>query len=86
MSSSLDTARTVSGLLRSTPAESGAVSDSMRIRSSAGIAGGAISTNSPWKALPDGSPMPTLKDGSSGDAVRSLQDVHAALMASRAQA
>jgi peptidoglycan hydrolase-like protein with peptidoglycan-binding domain len=28
-----------------------------------------------WKALPDGSPMPTLKDGSAGDVVRSLQNV-----------
>jgi peptidoglycan hydrolase-like protein with peptidoglycan-binding domain len=26
-----------------------------------------------WKALPDGSPMPVLKQGSKGDAVRSLQ-------------
>ena len=26
-----------------------------------------------WAALPDGSPMPTLKDGSTGDVVRSLQ-------------
>ncbi|HEU5107275.1 MAG TPA: peptidoglycan-binding protein [Micromonosporaceae bacterium] len=28
-----------------------------------------------WKALPDGNPMPTLKEGSSGDAVRALQQV-----------
>ena len=28
-----------------------------------------------WAALPDGSPMPTLKDGSTGDVVRSLQRV-----------
>jgi peptidoglycan hydrolase-like protein with peptidoglycan-binding domain len=28
-----------------------------------------------WNALPDGSPMPTLKDGSAGDEVRSLQEV-----------
>jgi peptidoglycan hydrolase-like protein with peptidoglycan-binding domain len=28
-----------------------------------------------WQALPDGGPMPTLKDGSTGDVVRSLQTV-----------
>jgi murein L,D-transpeptidase YcbB/YkuD len=28
-----------------------------------------------WAALPDGSPMPTLKVGSTGDVVRSLQRV-----------
>jgi peptidoglycan hydrolase-like protein with peptidoglycan-binding domain len=28
-----------------------------------------------WDALPDGGPMPTLKEGSSGDVVRSLQTV-----------
>jgi peptidoglycan hydrolase-like protein with peptidoglycan-binding domain len=28
-----------------------------------------------WNALPDGSPMPTLRQGSKGDAVRSLQQV-----------
>jgi peptidoglycan hydrolase-like protein with peptidoglycan-binding domain len=28
-----------------------------------------------WAALPDGAPMPTLQDGSSGDVVRSLQRV-----------
>lgn len=28
-----------------------------------------------WNALPDGGPMPTLKEGSSGDVVRSLQTV-----------
>jgi peptidoglycan hydrolase-like protein with peptidoglycan-binding domain len=27
-----------------------------------------------WKALPDGNPMPTLREGARGDAVRSLQD------------
>lgn len=30
-----------------------------------------------WAALPDGGPMPTLKEGSHGDAVRSLQQVFA---------
>jgi len=28
-----------------------------------------------WNALPDGGPMPTLKEGDSGDVVRSLQTV-----------
>jgi peptidoglycan hydrolase-like protein with peptidoglycan-binding domain len=28
-----------------------------------------------WNALPDGGPMPTLQEGSSGDVVRSLQTV-----------
>jgi peptidoglycan hydrolase-like protein with peptidoglycan-binding domain len=28
-----------------------------------------------WQALPNGSPMPTLQEGSKGDAVRSLQQV-----------
>ncbi len=28
-----------------------------------------------WNALPDGAPMPTLQEGSSGDVVRSLQTV-----------
>ena len=28
-----------------------------------------------WEALPDGGPMPTLKEGDSGDVVRSLQTV-----------
>lgn len=28
-----------------------------------------------WAALPDGGPMPTLEEGSSGDVVRSLQTV-----------
>ena len=28
-----------------------------------------------WDALPDGGPMPTLKEGSSGDVVRALQTV-----------
>jgi peptidoglycan hydrolase-like protein with peptidoglycan-binding domain len=28
-----------------------------------------------WKALPDGNPMPMLKEGSKGDVVRSLQTV-----------
>jgi peptidoglycan hydrolase-like protein with peptidoglycan-binding domain len=28
-----------------------------------------------WNALPDGGPMPTLQEGSSGDVVRRLQDV-----------
>jgi peptidoglycan hydrolase-like protein with peptidoglycan-binding domain len=28
-----------------------------------------------WALLPNGSPMPTLKEGSKGDAVRSLQEV-----------
>src|SRR5689334_3327347 len=28
-----------------------------------------------WKALPDGNPMPTLKEGAKGDAVRCLQEV-----------
>jgi len=28
-----------------------------------------------WNALPDGGPMPTLQEGSSGDVVRSLQRV-----------
>jgi len=28
-----------------------------------------------WKVLPDGNPMPTLKQGSTGDAVRCLQEV-----------
>lgn len=28
-----------------------------------------------WAALPDGGPMPTLREGSSGDAVKSLQKV-----------
>ena len=26
-----------------------------------------------WNALPDGGPMPTLQEGSTGDVVRSLQ-------------
>jgi peptidoglycan hydrolase-like protein with peptidoglycan-binding domain len=28
-----------------------------------------------WKALPDGNPMPTLREGSKGDVVRSLQTI-----------
>ena len=31
-----------------------------------------------WAALPDGGPMPTLQEGSSGDVVKSLQQVLAA--------
>ena len=38
------------------------------------VADGVVGTPT-WDALPDGGPMPTLKEGSSGDVVRSLQTV-----------
>jgi peptidoglycan hydrolase-like protein with peptidoglycan-binding domain len=42
---------------------------------SAGLAVDGIVGPQTWNALPDGGPMPTLKEGSSGDVVRSLQTV-----------
>jgi peptidoglycan hydrolase-like protein with peptidoglycan-binding domain len=41
----------------------------------AGLVIDGIVGPSTWAALPDGSPMPTLKNGSTGDVVRSLQRV-----------
>jgi peptidoglycan hydrolase-like protein with peptidoglycan-binding domain len=41
----------------------------------AGLVVDGIVDPATWAALPDGSPMPTLKDGSTGDVVRSLQRV-----------
>jgi peptidoglycan hydrolase-like protein with peptidoglycan-binding domain len=41
----------------------------------AGLAPDGIVGPLTWAALPDGGPMPTLQDGSTGDVVRSLQTV-----------
>ena len=41
----------------------------------AGLAADGIVGPLTWNALPDGRPMPVLKQGSSGDVVRSLQRV-----------
>lgn len=38
------------------------------------VADGSVGAQT-WDALPDGGPMPTLREGSSGDAVRALQSV-----------
>lgn len=39
----------------------------------AGLVANGIVDAATWNALPDGGPMPTLSEGSSGDVVRSLQ-------------
>ena len=41
----------------------------------AGLAADGIVGPHTWNALPDGAPMPVLRDGSSGDVVRHLQEV-----------
>jgi peptidoglycan hydrolase-like protein with peptidoglycan-binding domain len=41
----------------------------------AGLAVDGVVGPATWKALPDGGPMPTLQDGSSGEVVRGLQTV-----------
>ena len=39
----------------------------------AGLLANRVVDAATWNALPDGGPMPTLREGSSGDVVRSLQ-------------
>jgi len=39
-----------------------------------GLPGTGIIDQATWKALPDGNAMPTLKEGSTGEAVRCLQE------------
>jgi peptidoglycan hydrolase-like protein with peptidoglycan-binding domain len=65
-----DPAVTVDGVFGS-EAES-AVKD---FQQSAGLTADGVVGPQTWNALPDGAPMPTLQEGSSGDVVRSLQMV-----------
>ncbi|BEL08438.1 hypothetical protein Q0Z83_066290 [Actinoplanes sichuanensis] len=44
-------------------------------QTAAGLPATGVVDAATWKALPDGNPMPTLRNGSEGDAVRSLQQV-----------
>ena len=45
------------------------------LQGGAGLTVDGIVGPATWNALPDGGPMPTLEEGSSGDVVRSLQTV-----------
>ncbi len=42
---------------------------------SVGLSPTGVVDEATWKLLPNGSPMPTLQEGSTGDAVRALQEV-----------
>lgn len=42
---------------------------------SIGLSPSGVVDEATWKLLPNGSPMPTLQEGSTGDAVRALQEV-----------